>query len=248
MLIDIDVRHLVFPLIAGVETNGGFSRSGLAGTGFFVGRRGLALTAAHVVSNTKSPCELRAAIPQESGPMKAYKLLWHVILPNVDICVLRIDLPRTRCFATQFSRLVNGQEIETVGIPDSMLKTDNVGKTQIMLRTMKGYVSYGESNSIAASFSLPKGMSGAPLIASDAEIESQFVAGVFVGQTRGEQIEDLVEEVVVDKAGNKETRVERVSRVEYFARGDLLVAHQDHGAAEFGKLTLQELIARDIAE
>ena len=45
-----------------------------------------------------------------------------------------------------------------------------------------------------ASFPLPKGMSGAPMIVSDRD--SQFVAGVFVGQSRGEEIEDEIEALV----------------------------------------------------
>jgi hypothetical protein len=75
-----------------------------------------------------------------------------------------------------------------------MLETDVAGRTRVAMRCVKGYVSYGRDNSIAANFPLLKRISGAPLIATVGD--EQFVAGVFVGQTRGEEIEDQVQESV----------------------------------------------------
>jgi hypothetical protein len=112
------------------------------------------------------------------------------------------------------------------------------------MRCAKGYVSHGQTGWIAASFPLPKGMSGAPLIVTTTS--AQFVAGVFVGQTRGEEIEDSVEETVDAGPEGTRTHVERVARVEYFARGDLLARHADLTAPEFEGLSLRELIERDI--
>jgi hypothetical protein len=93
-----------------------------------------------------------------------------------------------------------------------------------------------------ASFALPKGMSGAPMIVT--EPEHQFVAGVFVGQSRGEEIEDEIIEVI----DGATTHTERIARVEYFARCDLLAPHRNFVASEFDGLALEALIAKEILD
>jgi Trypsin-like peptidase domain len=242
--VQIDVRQIVFPMIAGNETPQGFNRSGFLGTGFFVGRRGLALTAAHVVSSMREGQELRVALPTPERTMRARGVRWGVELPGSDILVMRVDVETSACFASRFDRIPIGQDVETAAIPAAMLETDSAGATRILMRCAKGYVSHGQDRSIAASFPLLKGMSGGPLIATNPG--EQFVAGVFVGQTRGEAIEDQIEEVIDEGGGAKRTHVERISRVEYFARGDLLAPHANFTAPEFEGRTLQELIAEDI--
>jgi len=240
--VSIDVRRLVFPLVGGKEVATGFWRTGLLGTGFFVSTRGLAMTAAHVVTNLEDGIEVRAALPSPTRPMNAHKLLWNVVLPGSDIAVIRLAIPTSACFVTRFATIDMGQDVETNAIPQSMLVTDQEGKTGIRLRVMKGYVSYGDKNSIAASSALPKGMSGAPLIVTETDV--QYVAGVFVGQSRGEEIEDEITDVSDDGV---RTHSERVSRVEYFARGELLARFADFAAPEFGGATLKQLIKLEIA-
>lgn len=243
--IQIDVRRLVFPLIGGRESASGFARSCFLGTGFFVSRRGLALTAAHVVSNLDR-VDVRAALPTASGPMTAHNLQWIVPLPESDIAVVRVNTPTSTCFASRFESPVMGQNVETTAIPKSMLSTDPGGKTKVQMRVTKGYVSHGADGWVAASFALPKGMSGAPLIVTNPD--SQFVAGVFVGQNRGEEIEDQIEEVTDKSASERHTHVERISRIEYFARGELLASFAGFIAPEFGGFNLKDLIMREIAE
>lgn len=242
-LVKIDVRRLVFPLIAGRKTAKGFERVSFAGTGFFVGQRGLALTAAHVIRH-EAGIDLAAALPGADRPMKSHSLLWGAVLPNSDIAIVRIAVEQSTCFAVRFQEVLAGENVETTAIPESMLKTDEEGRTQVSLRCVKGYVSYGFDDRIFASFPLPRGMSGAPVIVN--ADRAQFVAGVFVGQHRGEQIEDSFEEVIEGAAGERRTQVERVSRVEYFARGDLLVRHRTLRVKEFDGMNLEELIAAEV--
>lgn len=245
--IQIDVRFLVFPLIAGQDIpGGGFRRTAFCGTGFFVSTHGLALTAAHVVLPSGDD-EIRAALPASSGPspMKAVEIDWAVQLPHSDIAVLRLNVPSSQCFLSRFDKVFNCEEVETTGLPESMFETDPSGSTRVDLRCARGYVSHGRGNWIAASFPLPKGMSGAPLIRKHAE--EDFVVGVFVGQSRGEQIEDLVEETTDSGPGSTRIIVERVARVEYFARGELLLPFADLRAEEFDGVTLAQLIAKETA-
>ena len=235
----------MFPLIAGRATTEGFRRTAFRGTGFFISTQGLALTAAHVVDLTSQPDQLRAALPESGGssPMKAAEILWSVRLPQSDIAVIRVGVPSSQCFLSRFDKVVNCEDVETTGLPQSMFESDGFGATRVDIRCARGYVSHTRGNSIAASFSLPKGMSGAPLIRNSAD--EDFVVGVFVGQTRGEEIEDLVEETTESGPGGTHVRVERVARVEYFARGELLQPFADFAAGEFGGLTLSKLIASE---
>jgi len=63
-----------------------------------------------------------------------------------------------------------------------------------------------------------------------------------VGQHRTEIDEHLVKEFTEPTPTGQATYVEKISRVEYSARIDLLWQHHDFRAAEFGGLTLAELI------
>jgi hypothetical protein len=244
--VQIDVRDLLFPIVGGVESAEGFRRSTFLGTGFFVSLRGLALTAGHVVMDLADGLDVRAALPTPDGPMRPMTLLWRVQLPKSDIAVIRVQVPQNRCFATRFTNLVMGQDVQTTAPPASMLVTDPRGGTIIQMRVVKGYVSHGNNESIFASFALPKGMSGAPIIVTDQN--SQFVAGVFVGQNRGEEIEDQITDVSEVGPGATRIHTEKVSRIEYFARGDLLLRFKDFVAPEFEGLTLKTLIARELEQ
>jgi hypothetical protein len=188
--------------------------------------------------------DVRVALPTPKQPMLAHGIHWGVELPGSDIVVMRIDVEASACFVASFESLLMGQDVESTAIPASMLETDVGGNTRLAMRCVKGYVSYGRDNWIAANFPLLKGMSGAPIVASVGD--NQYVAGVFVGQTRGEEIEDQVQEVTETKDGKVITLVEKVARVEYHARGELLRPYADFRVKEFEGLTLRELIAKDL--
>jgi hypothetical protein len=244
--VKVDVRDLVFPIIGGAESGQGFRHTGFLGTGFFVSRRGLALTAAHVVMGLAEGQDVRAALPTPDGPMRAMKLLWKVALPDSDIAEIRVEVPNNRCFRTSFEVPVMGQDVETTAIPESMLVKDSSGKTKIGMRVAKGYFSHGDDATLFASFALPKGMSGAPMIVT--ESDKQFVQGVFVGQSRGEQIEDEIIDVRDLSPTETHRHTERVSRVEYYARGDLLAPHRHFAVPKVGDLTLEALIAKEVLD
>lgn len=242
----IDATRVVFPIVAGTAAPGGFNRTDFLGTGFFVGRHGLALSAAHVVTGLRAGLELRVGLPTQQREMRVFTVQWSVKLPGSDILVMRVEIDGTAYFEPRFVDLPMGVDVETTGIPQSMFEKDQAGRVRMAMRVAKGYVSHGIGGWIAANFPLPKGMSGSPLVTTMPP--EQFVAGVFVGQNRGEQIEDQVEEVIEEGGGNgRRTQIERVSRVEYFARGELLAPHVDFVAPEFDGFTLSELIAEDAA-
>jgi hypothetical protein len=219
---------------------------GFAGTGFFISPRGLALSAAHVLRASNEGIEKWALRPETDGPGWARPIEWVVPLPNSDIAVFRVGVDESPpCFDVSFRNLLLGEDIKTNGLAECMMETGADGVTYMLQRCARGYISHGRDSWCAASFPLPGGMSGSPALSTGNGVDQ--VVGVFVGQSRGEVIEDLLEEATEEEHGQRVTRVERVSRVEYFARIDVLAKHKDFRAPQFGSLTLTELIDNDRA-
>jgi hypothetical protein len=228
----------IFPLFVSPE---GFPNRILEflGTGFFVNTTGLALTAAHVL-HEKDSALLRGALPSRSGPtMIGHRILWAAEFPGSDIAAIQLDTPTSICFNPQFEQVPPGQDVHTYAIPESLLEKLPDGMIAINSRVAKGYISHGTRKWVAASFPLPKGMSGAPIVV----IENNLLraAGVFAGQNRGEEIEDLVTNVTDEGPNGKHTLVEKTARIEYFARGELLSPYENYIAPEFSGLTLRQM-------
>jgi hypothetical protein len=69
----ISATASVFPLVAGREDPRGF-QGNLAGTGFFVSPKGLALTALHVAQSAAEGSELRAMVAASSSKFQSIRL------------------------------------------------------------------------------------------------------------------------------------------------------------------------------
>ncbi len=232
--------RMIFPIINGRKTEAGVQGLGFAGTGFFISPRGLALTAAHVMLARNDASEKWVTRPETSMGW-ASRIEWSVSLPGSDIAVIRVGLDEEPPgFDVHFRDLLLGEDIQTIGLAECDMETSADGVRYMLQRCARGYISHGRDSWGAASFPLPGGMSGSPALSYGNGVDQ--VVGVFVGQSRGEVIEDLLEEVIEAEQGNRVTRVERVSRVEYFARVDVLAKHRNFRAPQFGSLTLAELI------
>ena len=236
---------VIFPLLIGRMEQDKFKRMAFAGTGFFISTQCLAVTAAHGLEAAEPDQMVVASLSNTRKPMNAYPIKWSVRLPESDIAVMRVDVPGSPCFRTHFSEFMLNQEVRTTGIAEHMLETDSTGKTEIFKRSARGYVAYGRRKWVAANFALPAGMSGSPAVVTKADVD--YVAGVLVGQIRSEIVEDFLSDVTETTATGKSVYVEKISRVEYMSRIDVLAHHGDHIAAEFGG-TLAELIARETRE
>jgi len=231
---------MIFPIINGRKTEAGLQGLGFAGTGFFISPHGLALTAAHVMRPNNDGSGKWVSRP-ETNPGFVSPVEWVVPLPNSDIAVVRVGLDEEApCFDVHFRDLLLGEDIQATGLAECDMETGADGVRYMLQRCARGYISYGRDSWGAASFPLPAGMSGSPALSYGNGVDQ--VVGVFVGQKRGEVIEDLLEEVTEAANGNQITRVERISRVEYFARVDVLAKHKNFRAPQFGTLTLAELI------
>jgi hypothetical protein len=214
----VESTDLVFPLLYGWEGDPA-TEFQHAGMGFFVGGQ-LALTASHVVHGVPAGKELVASVMNG-----IYRMNWWTI-PGCDISILNIKCPRPHpYFPVAFTEINLGENVETIGIPASKTTRDERGRLIFALRLLKGYSTEGPRTSISASFPLPKGMSGGPVIIGAPERST--AVGVFVGQNRGELIEDQISYRSEEADGRVKVETERVSHVEYHARGDMLYPHKD---------------------
>jgi hypothetical protein len=199
------------------------------------------MTAAHVLEGVDDGMLLSAGVSGNTGPSRSHEIDWWTTLPNSDIAVMRVRIGESPCLPIRFREVNLSETIGTTGIAECMLEKEPDGATSMMQRAAKGYVAYGMPTWVAASFALPAGMSGSPavLYADDGE----YVVGVLVGQSRSEIDEHLVKEFTEVTSEGRSTQVEKISRVEYAARVDVLAHHKDFRAEEFGGRTLSELIA-----
>jgi hypothetical protein len=231
-------NQTIFPIFSTNPGQKKLDHSSYLGTGFFVSRRGLALTAAHVLESAGDGKVLIATVPGFGEVMRGYSLAWAVQLPDSDIAVFRLDTGDSASLLVDFREIYLNETVSTTGIPKDAFEESPDGKVEIHFRAAQGYVAFGRKKWMAASFALPAGMSGSPAVARS----NGRVVGVMVGQHRTEIDEHLVKEFTEPTPTGQATYVEKISRVEYSARIDLLWQHRDFRAAEFGGLTLTELI------
>jgi hypothetical protein len=217
-----------------------FDFRAIVGTAFFIGH-GLAVTAAHVLTAKREDEELRLSWRDVMpGQLRAYRAEWHVTLPKSDIAVLSLVDIDNPTFRVDLRELYLGEDVQTTGLAEGLQIPRGKG-FELIQRTLKGYVTHGRRVHVDLSFALPKGMSGAPLLVRSGE--QVRVVGVMVGQTRVELVEDQIEERSEDlSTGTKRIERERVARVEYTARADMLYPHSDLRLPEFGGFTFAELI------
>jgi hypothetical protein len=86
------MRDFVFPLINVRLDEGGFAVAGFLGTGFFIGRRNVGLTAAHVSRNFT---QAAALIATDDG-WRAFAATAPEAHPSEDVAVFELDPPTTR--------------------------------------------------------------------------------------------------------------------------------------------------------
>jgi hypothetical protein len=82
------IRHYVFPLCNIEVHDDGLEFKEFLGTGFFIGARGHALTAAHVVRNARQPAIM---MPGQDGGWHGFQVLDAAFHPTEDIALLRIE-------------------------------------------------------------------------------------------------------------------------------------------------------------
>jgi hypothetical protein len=199
MSIDLaDIREYVFPLFVG-DDPARLSRdqpiklesTDFLGTGFFIAKNGVALTAAHCVpapENISSGKALLAIVWDGSQP-RAQPVQLATVLTDRDIGILKIAFSPCKYLPVSFEQVHMGEDVSTVGIP-----SHSVSGTSKEFRCLKGNVTF-VSKLLELSFPAPRGMSGSPIF------RRASVVGVLTWNARAEALEDQSEETT-ERIGN----------------------------------------------
>lgn len=203
------------------------------GTGFFIMKNGIALTAAHCLPspddlNEKSVC---AGI-WDGKNIRAHKILSFLKFPGLDIAVMDVDNIAPKYLEVAFSQLYMGMDVETVGIPLSSITPEGIG-----VRTIKGYVTF-VGKIVEVSFPAPRGLSGSPVFYKGK------VVGIVSANTRSEYLEDQVKEVIKISDEKEETKIVETKAIENYGRIQLLLPLQKMHHEMFKRDSFEEMIRR----
>ncbi len=184
-----DVRECCFPIWCvnpkGFESgNVSIENGKYLGTGFFITKNGIALTAGHCVpSIVDLDGDLLAAIVWDGREYKAHKIVSAFQANAADISILKVEISGAKWLDLDFDEKYMGEDLSTFGYP-----ANGTGSCEV--RTFKGYITQS-SRFYELNFPAPKGLSGSPVVA-----EKYRVVGVLTGNSKSEQIEDQVEEII----------------------------------------------------
>jgi len=94
MTVNDSFRSFVVPLVLNQPEPAGFKYGGIAGTGFLIGSRGFAVTAAHVVDQAdESGLDLCAAVVDENNKWLAVRALQGEKHPTEDVALIKLERP-----------------------------------------------------------------------------------------------------------------------------------------------------------
>lgn len=215
----------------GVLDDDGIAR--FAGTGFGIQRRGVVLTASHVVANATSPDEIILGIG-EGRLLRAHHIERH---PETDLAALFIDSDRApSCFSLgeppeEWGDFPLGTEISSYGFP---YRDESNGRKTLEPRLMRGHIqrhfrhvshrSRRHFHAIELSFPISLGQSGSPVFLDHAV---RSAIAVVTDNFDSSRVLEVEEEYKQD--GGRE--VHKTSRIVSFGIGAVLWRHTDWLAA-----------------
>ena len=233
----LDVREYVFLIHIGTYPRhlnaGGFviDKDGYLGTGFFIAKNGLGMTAAHCLPEPDSIEDKSVCAGVWDGKfLRAHKILSFIKWPKFDIAVIEVENVTPKYLRLSFESLSLGADVFTIGIPLHSLRGEG-----LEVRLLKGHVVSGD-RFLELSFAAPRGMSGSPLFRGDE------VVGVISGNARSESLEDQVEEIVELTDQKELIRIIETKSVINYGLAEQLTPLRDARHKVFGDHTFQQLI------
>ena len=199
-----DAREYIFPIFSvRTQGNGVYLESRVfLGTGFFITKRGDAITANHVIPLPKNIQEGHRliAIITEGGKEKVCWITKAAKFESFDIALFHVNLKITKYLQLTLDRILAGTDVHLIGIPNHEVWAS--GKE---MRVLKGHITFS-GRYLELNFPVPAGMSGSPLFVGTR------VAGYATGMVRTEDIEEAIEEVeeISDKKVVTRTEIRRI--------------------------------------
>lgn len=234
-----DIRDHVFPIQVGIYPANLASemfvidKDSFLGTGFFITRNGVALTAAHCMPDPealggKSLC----AGLWDGSRIRAHRVLASAQFGNLDIAVIKIENVESKFLPLSFETLPMAEDVCTVGLPAHLLWNQG-----IEVRALKGHVTRS-GHFLELSFAVPAGMSGSPVLSG------KRVVGVLQGNHKAEILEDRIEETVEQTPGREVKRIQEVRAVINYGLATPLHPMRMMKHEIFGEQTFEEFIKR----
>ena len=208
-----DIREYVFPLYIAddpvrlkPDQPVVLSNANYLGTGFFISKNGVALTAGHLTLSPEQVPEGKAllAVVYDGERPRGQQVQIAFIPDNYDIAVLKVAFSPKKYLPLSFEPVYMGEDVSAIGIPEH-----SVSGPHKEFRCMKGHVTFAPGL-LELSFPAPRGMSGSPVL------RGTQVVGVLCGNARSEAMEDQIEEKT-ETVGHlvKVTRVETKAVINY---------------------------------
>ena len=178
------------------------------GTGFYVAKHGIAITAAHLMAAPQPGAETSPFVLTWDGNAPGARRIMAAIVPDgTDIAILKVESLDNATLPISLRAVHMGEDVSSIGIPsdgswgDKRDPRDN--------RTFKGHVTRS-GRFLEISFAAPRGLSGSPVICQGA------VVAVISGNHRSEALEDQVQESTEQVGAiTKITRVETKAVVNF---------------------------------
>jgi len=249
----IYLETYIVPLCRFEQVSGSAYIRAFHGTAFFINGSGAFLTARHVVDAGNDDVARRKGFlglcvrpPGDAGNVAVPINTVEVAAPPYDICIGRVNAKFPTKLTLADVAVHTWRDVATFGYP---VTAHNVSLTEFWIygRGFKGYVhrevKTGQlprthPDAIETNFSMPLGLSGAPVFIHSEPRD--VVVGVCVGTNRGESTEFLLEEVLE----NGEVRKERRVRIEEYGLAHDLRPLLGARPPTFGGLSLLDIAAR----
>lgn len=249
----IYLETYILPVCRFEQVSGSAHIRAFHGTAFFINDSGAFLTARHVIDAGKNDIDRNGGFlglcvrpPGAAGNVAVPINTVEVAAPPHDICIGSVNAKFPTRLTLADVPVHTWRDVATYGYP---VTAQNVSLTEFWMygRGFKGYVHRevksgqlaggNHPDAIETNFSMPPGLSGAPLFIHNEPRD--VVVGVCVGANRGESTEFLLEEVLE----NGEVRKERRVRVEEYGLAHDLRSLLAARPPSFGGLSLLDIAA-----
>ncbi|MEX3979143.1 serine protease [Paraburkholderia sp. EG287A] len=229
-----DSREFIFPLLLvdGDSKAVTLESYVFLGTGFFVTKRGDAITARHVIPRPEDipPGKCLVALVRQDGKDIACLITRSMQFHSYDLAIFHVNLPVTRFLEVTDGDVIGGMDVQLIGIPSHERR--GAGKE---MRLLKGHVTF-VSDELELNIAVPKGMSGCPVFVGTR------VVGWATGYARSEEIVEQREEIVEVTEAKERIEISTTSRIIYYGTAIAFARLRGQAWAEFEGKTLMQLI------
>lgn len=237
--VTIDSREYVFPIFSMAGDASSINSEGrrFLGTGFFVSKKGSAVTAAHVLPEILEEGRRLVAIVIVDGKETVCWINYAAKIANFDFALFKVNLPLTKYFPISDMEVLIGTDVQTLGVSEH--ETCEPGRKQ--MRMFKGYVVTRADDRLELNFPVPAGMSGSPLLVNGVAV------GYATGRVSSEEIEEATEETEIVSNDKEIVRISVLRRMTYYGLASPFSALSNTPFQVFNDQTLKELIATENA-